>query len=154
MTGHGVWPASYSPFGQVVNPTTGLSIPVSHNTKFFEELFGYTDSNPQRTYEELIDAFRLQRSADARNGSGPTTAGFTDFLEKVQASKMVPNWWKEDVHVPAILAFSETDEWARLDRVVDDDQIFMRHTDGGKRRPSIVKLRLQMMSERIWGTKF
>lgn len=127
---------------------------MSQNTHFFAEAFGYSSSNPQKTYEDLIDAFRLQRLADGRAGSGPTSAGFPDYLEKVQATKMVPSWWQNNIHGPGILAFSQEDEWARLDRAVNDEEVIERHTEGGKRRASMVKMRLQMMSERVWGTRF
>jgi len=143
------YPSSFSQFGHMVNVVSGESKPISQSAVFFTELFGYTASKPRMVYEELIDAFRLQRIIEASGGQalGPAPPEFAAFMEKVNGAGILPNWWQENVHGQEILKFTEGDEWARLDRVVDREAILAHHNPDGKKKP---EMRLRMIAERVY----
>lgn len=80
-------------------------------------MFGYTSEAPQLIYKDLVDAFRLNR-IDTRASGPASVAQFTEYIEKVKNSRILPEWWQESVHVPGVLSYAKEDEWGRLDREV------------------------------------
>ncbi|PBL01958.1 hypothetical protein ARMGADRAFT_233531 [Armillaria gallica] len=131
-----------SMLGSTYNLATGLSTPASSNALFFSEMFGYKAECPERIYSEIVDTYRIFRSGDYLQATGPSSMPFEEYVTKVEKSGILPGWWKEE-NRDGLLKFSKEDEWGNLERQVTKEEI-KNHLD----KPAYM-LTYEMMIERI-----
>ncbi|KAK0467790.1 uncharacterized protein EV420DRAFT_427992 [Desarmillaria tabescens] len=133
---------SMSMLGTIYNPMTGVSTPASSKSHFFADMFGYKADCPERVYSEIVDTYRIFRSGEYLQGTGPSSMSFEEFVAKAEKSGILPDWWKEE-NRDGLLKFSKEDEWGKLERQVTKEDI-KNHLDKPARM-----LSLEMMIERI-----
>ncbi|KAJ7148760.1 hypothetical protein C8R43DRAFT_516496 [Mycena crocata] len=136
-----------SPFGQMFNMFSGSSTPMSSNAVFFDPMFGYTADKPELVYADLVNAYRLLRLGSHSTASAvpPTVQNmeFSEWMERITRSGVLPKWWDADVNGAGIDTYSHEDAWGRLDRVVSRDEI----CDSLVKRARVMSL--EMIIERI-----
>ncbi|KAF7368830.1 N-lysine methyltransferase SMYD2 [Mycena venus] len=138
-------PPQISPFPQIFNILSGTSTPMSATAVFFAPMFGYTATNPEPVYKDLVNAYRLLRLGAHLNAHRvpPALQGidFADWMDRITLAKVLPEWWDAAVNGAGIETYTREDAWGRLDRVVTREEVA---ANAQKRL-----MTLEMMVERI-----
>lgn len=105
----------------VGNIFTGKMTPASASSDFFSPKTGYTESDPERSYADIVDVYRLVRSGDNKIKEAHTermkSIGFEEWLKLFQGAGVLPEWWKPR-HKEELMVYTRENNWGRLNREV------------------------------------
>ncbi|KIX08208.1 uncharacterized protein Z518_02864 [Rhinocladiella mackenziei CBS 650.93] len=128
--------------------TTPRPPPYPHLLHFFTQF----QTNESKTYEMLIDTFRLRCEDDyvhgAHNhgiyGNDPPLPVFRDFLTRVKAARMLPQWWNEEKEKECERMAME-DEHFNIQFAVEKPDIQEYYQD------NMMPMTLRMVAENVYG---
>jgi hypothetical protein len=130
------------------NTTTPPSLPHPFLSRFFSQF----ETDESKTYEMLIDTFRLRCDDDYAYGghnhgiygNDPPLPVFHDFLTRAKAAGILPQWWNEEKEKECERVAME-DEHFNINFAVEKSDIQEHNKD------PMMPMRLRMVAEDVYG---